>query len=379
MSVALPPDPLAGYEDWPGWARSTPPRTTGDARQDALAAVLGVRALPAGPPAVEVLATRTTPDGLRLAELVWSTGVGPRTHGWLVRPDDDAARPGVLALHCHGGVKSVGGAQLVELGDDAPAGAVRLQRDLYGGRGPAHALARAGCAVLAPDAFCWGSRRFPLTERSARLAGGVAALEARWAAEGHDPDDDQRYDAVSGLHEDTVAKAAGVLGTSLAGMVARDDLVALDVLAALPGVDAGRLGAFGFSGGGGRSVLLAALDERVRAHVVTGMMATFASLVPRYLDTHSWLLMSPGLWGLSEWPDLLPPLPGRSLLVQYGRQDALFPLDGQRAADERLAAAWAGTGRYTGAWWDRPHVFDAPMQDEAFAFLAGALGAGTPA
>jgi hypothetical protein len=101
-----------------------------------------------------------------------------------------------------------------------------------------------------------------------------------------------------------LAKAAGALGQTFAGAVLTDDLVALGVLAAEGRVDPSRLGTFGFSGGGGRSLLLAALDQRVAACVVSCMMATFASLVPTELDTHSWLLHVPGLWSLSDWPDL---------------------------------------------------------------------------
>jgi dienelactone hydrolase len=83
---------------------------------------------------------------------------------------------------------------------------------------------------------------------------------------------------------------AGTLGQTFAGAVLADDLVALGVLAAEEGVDPARLGTFGFSGGGGRSLLLAALDHQVAARVVSCMMATFAALVPTELDTHSWLL-----------------------------------------------------------------------------------------
>ena len=61
------------------------------------------------------------------------------------------------------------------------------------------------------------------------------------------PSDDERFDFVSGLHEDTVAKAAGALGQTFAGAVLADDLVALEVLSGAAGVDPGRLGAFGFS------------------------------------------------------------------------------------------------------------------------------------
>jgi hypothetical protein len=118
------------------------------------------------------------------------------------------------------------------------------------------------------------------------------------------PSDAELYNAAAAIHEDTIAKAARLLGTSLAGMVAHDDLAALEVLAGIPGVDAARLGCIGFSGGGGRSLLLAALSPRIRGYVVTCMMTTFESLLPGYLDAHSWLLQSPGLWKLGDWPAL---------------------------------------------------------------------------
>ena len=47
-----------------------------------------------------------------------------------------------------------------------------------------------------------------------------------------------------------------------------------------------------------------------------------------------------------------------------------------RAADALLTARHtdAGVPGYRAAFWDRPHVFDGPMQDEAFDFLVGELG-----
>lgn len=118
------------------------------------------------------------------------------------------------------------------------------------------------------------------------------------------PSEADLYDAAAAAHEDTVAKAAGVLGTSYAGMVAHDDLAALRVLADLPGVDANRLGSIGFSGGGGRSPMLAALSPLVKSFVVTCMMTTYRSLFPSYLDGHSWLLQTPDLARLGEFPEL---------------------------------------------------------------------------
>ena len=169
-----------------------------------------------------------------------------------------------------------------------------------------------------------------------------------------------------------MAKAAGALGQTFAGAVLTDDLVAFEVLAAADGVDPARLGAFGFSGGGGRSLLLAALDHRVAACVVSCMMATFASLVPTELDTHSWLLHAPGLWSFSDWPDLTA-MGQAQFLVQYQTNDELFPRSGMEEAHDRLLGLHAGNLRYRGSFRAGGHVFDAAMQAEAWAFLAEAL------
>jgi dienelactone hydrolase len=242
----------------------------------------------------------------------------------------------------------------------------------YAGRAPASDLARAGHVVLVHDTFSWGSRRFDLSRPTPRLATRLAAQEALWRQHGEQPSDDERFDFASGLHEDTVAKAAGALGQTFAGAVVTDDLAALRVLAATDGVDPARLGTFGHSGGGGRSLLLAALDPSVSAAVVTCMMATFASLVPDELDTHSWLLHVPGLWSLSDWPDLTG-LGRARFLVQYGESDELFSPAGMAAAHDHLVQRHAGTSRYRGSFHPVGHAFDATMQEEAWAFFAEVL------
>ena len=363
------PNPLAGYDDIVGYLRDRPRHEGSVAGSRELADVLGVPALPAGSRDLRVEREHRA-DGLVTSTLSWDTGFGPRTRGYLVRQADrdNEVLPGVLALHCHGGYKWLGAEQLVDLGDDAVAEAAMLQGQWYGGRAPATELARQGFAVLAPDTFAWGSRRFPLEQRTPKLAAEVAAQEALWREQGFVPSAAERYNAAASAHEDTVAKAAGVLGSSLAGLVIHDDLVSLGVLGELPGVDADRLGCFGFSGGGGRAVLLSALDRRVKAAVVACMMATNESLTPDYLDTHSWLFNSPGLWRYSEWPLLVR---GASVLVQYGETDALFPLEGMRVAHEMLSKQ--APGRYRGEFYPGGHDFGTELQLDAFAFLAEEL------
>ncbi len=312
-------------------------------------------------------------DGVLITRLRWSVGYGPATTAWLLRPAGvRRSLPGVLGMHCHGGVRSVGAEQLVDLGGHSSPRAAWLRDSYYSGRAPANELARSGYVVLVHDTFSWGSRRFDLSRPTPRLAALLEAQDALWQQQGVQPTEEERFDFVSGLHEESVAKAAGTLGQTFAGAVLADDLVAFGVLATVDGVDPARLGTFGFSGGGGRSLLLAALDHRVAACVVSCMMATFASLVPAELDTHSWLLHVPGLWSMSDWPDLTAM--GRArFLVQYREDDELFPRAGMAAAHDHLLRLHAGTTRYRGSFSPGGHAFDAAMQDEAWAFLAEAL------
>jgi dienelactone hydrolase len=370
--------PIAGYEDWPAHARAArtwrdPDAGESDGGRAALAAVLGI---PARPEATDVRIERSTVDrGIRTTVLTWWVGFGPRTTAYLVEPDQQhgARVPGILGLHAHGGRRWIGGEQLVDLGAMASSEARRAHAGAYDGLAPADALARRGYAVLAHDAFSWGSRRFDLRRPTQKLEAQLAAFDALAAETGVASSEIERFNRASALHEETLAKVAGVLGQSFAGLVLFDDLIATDVLASLPSVDSSRLGAFGFSGGGGRSMLLAALDSRICSHVVTCMMATFESLMPNYIDVHSWLLHSPGLWNLTEWPAISEIGSPRSLLVQYGRDDPLFPADGMDAAHRALEAAHRGTADYRGVFYDAGHVFNRTMQADAWDFFDATL------
>ncbi|SLK07413.1 acetylxylan esterase [Arthrobacter sp. P2b] len=368
------PSAIAGYEDWPAYVRQHPRYRAATAAAQELSDALGV-------PAVSRLQEVTvqweeTYDGVTTSQLSWQLGFGPATTGWLVRPADSAGPlPGVLALHCHGGNKFGGADRLVELPTNHPS-AEAARAGHYDGHALATETARRGFAVLAHDSFAWGSRRFDLSTPPWRTASALEARRAQWREDGVVPSEADDYNASAAFHEDTVAKTAGLLGTSLAGMVAHDDLAALDILAGLPGVDADRLGCVGFSGGGGRSLALAVLSPRIRASVVTCMMTTFQSLLPAYLDAHSWLLQTPGLWKLGDWPELTA-RSDAGFLVQYALADELFPEDGMRQA-HRVLETLHRDGKYIGAFWPGGHVFTTAMQEEAIDFLAGALHLKTP-
>lgn len=355
-----------------------------------LAEVLGVLPRPAQPEPRQELGSWTR-DGVDGVELRWSTGFGAPTSAWLLRPaGETGALPGALALHDHGGFTRVGREKLADGPDSVPATTSVAREELqafrdryYGGRAVASDLARDGFAVLVHDAFGWGSRRIPdeaVAERFHRtvdlqLAGRRAASEQR-GEQATAVSPGQRSELLAAANEPQLAKELGVLGTSLAGLVLRDDLIALDQLAAAPGVRSGAVACFGLSGGGARAVLLAAMDDRIRAAGVVAMMSTFDGVLDGHADQHSWSFLSPGLSRVGDWPELASLRPWLPLLVQYAERDELFEPAGMRDAHTILTERYRSGGErsaYTGTFHDEPHSWSAPMQAELRAWLAAAL------
>lgn len=340
---------------------------------------LGVPDGPEGP--VDVRVERGwSVDGIAGEELSWSVGFGPRTHAWLLRPDGvTGPLPGVLALHGHDGFKHLGKEKIA----DGPGGAaarapavVALRDALYGGRAIADDLARAGFAVLVVDVLGWGSRRFALEEMPERVraAGRATARTPSPDTIAGVPDDIAVYNAAAAHHEHLLAKYCVLMGTTFAAVVAREDRIAAAYLRSRPDVS-DRVGCVGLSGGGCRSGLLRATCD-VDAAVVVGMMSTYGALLDHSVVDHTWMLFPAGLAGAVDWPDVVGSAAPAPLLVQWTRGDALFPVEGARAADRRLAELYAAVGAaeaYTGREHDGPHAFTPVMQDEAVTWLTAHL------
>jgi dienelactone hydrolase len=316
---------------------------------------------------------RWSAGGVAGEQVSWSVGYGPRTVAWLLRPADaDGPLPGVLALHGHDAYKYLGKEKIA----DGPQGThpdVAVVRDrMYEGRAFANELARLGFTVLVPDVFLWGSRRFDV----ATMPGAVnPPPENHWIGpEGAvgDGQDVRSYNRLAARHEHLVAKYCTLLGTSVAGVVSYEDRISAGYLQARPDVVDGPLGCVGLSGGGCRAALLNATCPLIGAAVVVGMMSTYPALLDRHVANHTWMLFPPGLAARGDWPDLAAARAPSPLLVQYLRDDALFPLAGMRSADTRLRRLYERAGaadNYLGQFYPGPHRFDRTMQEAAFTQL----------
>ncbi len=366
---------LGDYSDWVEFADS----------QASLAATDGAAITPAelrqslgfagdAAPTAPRLEREWERNGIAGEEISWSVGYGPRTHAWLLRPASAAdPLPGVLALHDHSAFKLVGKEKIAD-GPDGPDPRVsELRRLEYDGLAFANRLAMLGFAVLVPDVFLWGSRRFADGLVAPRGSGTQAP---DWLApdpgETVEPDDVGSYNRAARWHEHVVEKYCRLLGTTFAGVVAYEDRIAASYLRSRPDVQTGGVGCIGLSGGGCRAALLKATSDDIAIAIIVAMMSTYRELLDRHVARHTWMFFPPGLAGRTDWPDLAACRAPVPLVVQYALGDELFSVEGMRAAHERLVSRYLEAGAaeaYVGEFYEGRHAFSRAMQDAAFAHL----------
>ncbi len=310
-------------------------------------------------------------DGLRIEEVSWEVGYGPRCQAWVLKPEGATGRlPAVLALHDHGGFKYYGKEKIAATDHAFPL-TPEHRASAYGGVPWANALAKAGFLVLVHDAFAFGSRAVPVESLSERYQRRFVGLKP------HTPEYIRAYNAFAAEHETILAKSLFTAGTTWPGVFAYEDRRAVDYLLTRPDADPARIGCGGLSGGGLRTVLLAGTDDRIRAACAVGFMSTWEDFLHDRVFTHTWMLYIPHCARYLDFPDILALHGPKPTLVQYDEDDPLYSLQGQRDADRRLSATFAKLGapeRYRGTFYPGPHKFDQPMQKEAFEFFKQSLG-----
>ncbi len=126
-----------------------------------------------------------------------------------------------------------------------------------------------------------------------------------------------------------------ILGIPITGQRLRDDVSALDYLCALPGVDADRVACVGLSEGGKRTLYLSAVDERVKAAVISGYYSTLTGAIREWDRLNGWDICNyvPGLLRYADYTDLAALIAPRPLLIENAMDDPLYD---QQAVDEAL-------------------------------------------
>ncbi|MEU2284431.1 dienelactone hydrolase family protein [Streptomyces sp. NPDC013178] len=271
-----------------------------------------------------------------------------RVRAALLTPHGPGPFPAVLLLHDHGAKFDIGKEKLVRpwYDDDRLASAEAWAARYFSGRFVGDELARRGYVVLATDALGWGDR-------------GPLAY-------------DQQQALASNFYN---------LGSSLAGLMAREDARAAGFLARLDRVDRRRIATVGFSMGAFRAWQTAALSDDVAAAAAVCWMTGLKDMMVPGNNTlrgqSAYYMLHPGLPRHLDFPDVASIAAPRPMLFFGGGLDPLFPADGVRVAHDRLRAVWrsrhAEERLHLKTWPDLGHVFVDRMQDEVFTWLDSVL------
>lgn len=271
--------------------------------------------------------------------------------------------PAIIALHDHGAFYLWGKEKIVQLPEENPALAEFRQR-YYGGRSIANELVAQGYLVVVIDMFYWGERRMLLDDDPSDWRERPASLSRERI---------QAFNSRASQNEQLVGRTIYAAGFTWPGVMFWDDVRTVDYLLTRPDVDSGRIGCVGLSVGGLRSCHLAALDERIKAAVVVGWMASFPAQLKKHIrNTIGHTKVVPGLYQYLDYPDVASLAMPTPLLVINGTKDGLFNLDGVKAGFAKLNACYAKAGvpdHCATRFYETPHEFNVEMQAEAWAWL----------
>ena len=254
----------------------------------------------------EVLETRDLGAYTR-EKVVFDTRERLSAVGYLLLPKDrPRPLPVIIALPGHGrGVDDIIGL--------APDGSQQADRSGYAHQ-YAVQCAERGYAVLALEQLAFGSRRDAAARKS-----GPTENSCRPAA-----------------------CAALLFGQTMIGWRAWDAMRAIDYVSTRPEVDARRVATLGCSGGGTASLFTAALDDRVKAAVVSAYFNTFRDSIVQI--SHCPDNYVPGLLHDVELYDLAGLVAPRALFVESGQNDRIFPIQGFTTAAERARRIYVAFG-----------------------------------
>lgn len=276
----------------------------------------------------------------RLLELTFSSG--EKTEAFLLLPSVQKKSPAVLLLHDHGSCFDIGKEKLIKTAShDKACSAHDWIKRCYGGRYLGEILVKRGYVVLCADALGWSSRQ------------------------------GNGYDAQQAL-------AANLMqfGTSLASVVALEDMEAALFLSQLPEVDERFVASMGFSFGGFRAWQVAALTSAITASVAINWMGQLAGLMTPGANLlrgqSAYYMLHPPLAGKLDYPDIVGLIAPRPALFYAGDRDPHFPCETVEAAFAAIAAGWETAKArklLETKIWSSGHEFNAAQQDAAIDWL----------
>lgn len=239
-------------------------------------------------------------DGYKLEKFKIQTEPDVWMPLYVLIPDDikkGENRPCIVAIHGHGGAgkESVAGIRDNKVVEER----IDYYNYDYGLQ-----MVRQGFVVFAADARGTGERREYLEQGE----DDIAILKSSC------------YD---------LNNTAMSMGQSLMGMWIWDLMRLIDFIESLEYCNSSAIGCCGFSGGGLQALWLTALEDRIKATIISGYFHGFEDTI---LKTNlCGCNFVPNLWKYMDIGDIGSLIAPRPLLIESGRED---PLNGKRGLDD---------------------------------------------
>lgn len=219
--------------------------------------------------------------------------------GYLLIPKNtDFPAPAVVALHGHGYGKD----DIVSIWED---GTERSVLDGYH-KDFGITLTQNGFVTLAIEQACFGERREP-------------------------------EDIAVNKYQSSCRKVsfwAMLLGKTVLGMRVWDIIRSIDYLQTRDEVKKDSIGVMGISGGGMTALFSSAIEERIKAAVVSGYLNTFKTSILSI--RHCECNYVPGILKYAEMYDIASLIAPRALLIESGTKDDIFPVEATEFAISKV-------------------------------------------
>ncbi|MDC0325150.1 alpha/beta hydrolase family protein [bacterium] len=300
-----------------------------------------------------------------IEEITFSTTKDIRVPAFVLVPKNAAKRgtPAVILMHDHGGFYMWGKEKVVKLPNENKILAEYRQR-YFDGQSVGADLARQGYLVVVIDMLYWGNRRYMMD----------GDPDSWWDRPNNlGPDQVNTFNIRASTYEHLLDRTLLAAGTTWAGISVWDDIRTVDYLWGRPEVDRSRIGCVGFSTGGMRAMMLAALDDRIKATVNACWMTSMPYQLQNTIKyTIGYSMLIPGMFRYMNFPDLAAlAMPG-AMMVLGGGKDNFFNQEGVKVAYELINKSFKKGGyddRLYIQEFPTGHVFNRQMQDTAWAFL----------
>ncbi len=138
------------------------------------------------------------------------------------------------------------------------------------------------------------------------------------------------------------AGAALLLGETMVAWRVHDVMRTIDWIETREDLDANRVGCMGISGGGTITTFAAALDQRIKAALVSGYLNTFRDSI--FSISHCIDNYVPGILQWCEMYDIAGLIAPRPLFVESGEKDNIFPIAASRESFARVKKVYEVLG-----------------------------------